>query len=217
MAQSPIKAFTKQDKATAQEVFSGTKPGWSILDQEIFIDDKVFNFGQTYVIMEMFKGGSTHLACKVFKRRPPTFKSSTADKIFEDLSKQGLVEGRIKKGQTEWKITKEGRETAKWVMAFLQAKADEIEADKAEKKKLSFDEKIRNGYYNIDNETASEFKDDLFLDEGVSDNPLKDDAYQMAWEDGHSAGFSEVRNCFYSLADLIRKAADLIKEAKSGA
>jgi hypothetical protein len=47
------------------------------------------------------------------------------------------------------------------------------------------------------------FKNDLFADLGIQDNPKREKLFTKAWEDGHSAGYSEVYNCALGLVDLI--------------
>lgn len=50
---------------------------------------------------------------------------------------------------------------------------------------------------------TAEFKADLFKDLGIENHPMREKLYSKAWEDGHSAGFSEVYNCASNLVDLI--------------
>ena len=47
------------------------------------------------------------------------------------------------------------------------------------------------------------FRDDLFVDLGITMHPLRDKLFAKAWEDGHSSGYSEVYNCALGLMDLI--------------
>jgi hypothetical protein len=47
------------------------------------------------------------------------------------------------------------------------------------------------------------FRRDLFEDLGITDNPRADKLYSMAWEHGHSVGYSEVYNYACDLAELI--------------
>jgi hypothetical protein len=49
-----------------------------------------------------------------------------------------------------------------------------------------------------------EFKADLFEEFGVTGNPKADKAYHIAWEHGHSSGFSEIYNFFSDLVELIQ-------------
>ena len=49
-----------------------------------------------------------------------------------------------------------------------------------------------------------EFKKDLFEDLGIEFNPKRDKLYSLAWEKGHSSGFSEVYNYACELVDLIQ-------------
>jgi hypothetical protein len=50
---------------------------------------------------------------------------------------------------------------------------------------------------------TAQFRLDLFEDLGISDHPMRDKLYSKAWEDGHSAGLSEVYNVASDLVDLI--------------
>jgi hypothetical protein len=49
-----------------------------------------------------------------------------------------------------------------------------------------------------------EFKQDLFEEFGVTDNPKREKAYAYAWEHGHANGFSEVYNVFDGIVELIK-------------
>lgn len=49
-----------------------------------------------------------------------------------------------------------------------------------------------------------EFKNDLFEEFGVSDNPKRFKCFDLAWEHGHSSGYEEVYNYFCDFVDLIR-------------
>lgn len=47
------------------------------------------------------------------------------------------------------------------------------------------------------------FKQDLFNELGIADNPKRDKLFAIAWEYGHSSGYSEVYNYADELVDLI--------------
>ena len=49
-----------------------------------------------------------------------------------------------------------------------------------------------------------EFVNDLFEEFGVTDNPKRHKAFELAWEKGHANGFEEVYNEFYDLVELIK-------------
>ena len=49
-----------------------------------------------------------------------------------------------------------------------------------------------------------EFKRDLFELHGVTDHPKAERCFQLAWEDGHHAGYDEVVILFDKLVDLIK-------------
>ncbi len=72
-----------------------------------------------------------------------------------------------------------------------------------EKKSLIYKEKMEI-YQTVDAEIHDNFRKDLFEDLGISNNPKKDLLYSKAWENGHSAGFSEVYNVACDLVDLIK-------------
>jgi len=47
------------------------------------------------------------------------------------------------------------------------------------------------------------FKQDLFNDLGIADNPKRDKLFAIAWDMGHSSGYSEVYNYACELVVLI--------------
>jgi len=49
-----------------------------------------------------------------------------------------------------------------------------------------------------------EFVNDLFEDFGVSDNPKRYKAFDLAWEKGHANGLGDVYNEFDDLVELIK-------------
>ena len=54
------------------------------------------------------------------------------------------------------------------------------------------------------NALEDEFINDLFVEFGVENNPKRDNCYGIAYDMGHSHGFSEVFNHFSILVDLIK-------------
>jgi hypothetical protein len=50
----------------------------------------------------------------------------------------------------------------------------------------------------------TEFKDDLLWEHGAVGNPKADKCFDLAWEYGHSAGFSEIQGFFGELVELIK-------------
>lgn len=48
------------------------------------------------------------------------------------------------------------------------------------------------------------FKEHLFTEHGVLDNPKRHKCFTMAWDYGHSAGYGEVASYFDTLVDLIK-------------
>jgi TPR repeat protein len=58
-----------------------------------------------------------------------------------------------------------------------------------------------------DHETArlvAQFKHDMFVELGIVDNPKADKLYSIAWEQGHSSGYSEVLSYAWNIVDLIK-------------
>jgi len=47
------------------------------------------------------------------------------------------------------------------------------------------------------------FKQDLFIDLGIENNPKREKLFRLAWEMGHSSGYSEVVGIADELVDLI--------------
>jgi hypothetical protein len=58
-------------------------------------------------------------------------------------------------------------------------------------------------YYDEEAKLHREFRDDLFEDYGVNDNPKRFKCFELAWERGHSSGVEAVYNCFGDLVVLI--------------
>ena len=48
-----------------------------------------------------------------------------------------------------------------------------------------------------------EFRKDLFEEFGVMENPKRNKAFYYAWDNGHSAGYSEVYGVFSDIVELI--------------
>jgi hypothetical protein len=85
---------------------------------------------------------------------------------------------------------------------------------------MNFEEKVSSGYYSRTNieyskenrkayheersKLEAEFRNDLFNYWEVQDNPKCDKAFSIAWDHGHSAGYSEVASHFADLVDLIK-------------
>ena len=49
------------------------------------------------------------------------------------------------------------------------------------------------------------FKEDLFVELGIENNPKRDKLFSLAWEMGHSCGFNEVYLVAEDLVELIRE------------
>lgn len=67
----------------------------------------------------------------------------------------------------------------------------------------AFHARLRSGHYNGQAE-YDEFKADLLQAYGVTGNPKSDRAFSIAWEHGHSCGYSEVAIVFADLVELIK-------------
>jgi hypothetical protein len=48
------------------------------------------------------------------------------------------------------------------------------------------------------------FKNDLFIEHGVTENPKANKAFEMAWDRGHSSGLEEVAREFEEIVELIK-------------
>lgn len=44
----------------------------------------------------------------------------------------------------------------------------------------------------------------LYDEYGVSNNPKREKAFRIAWQEGHSSGYSEVETYFEEMAELIK-------------
>jgi hypothetical protein len=130
-------------------------------------------------------------------------KNAVRDAILRKLSAREYVTGNIVRGKILWDITPLGSKIAVAIDELVETINQEIESKKQSFDKSDFEEKLRNNYYAIDNNTAGEFKSDLFADFGVTNNSKADKAFQLAWEYGHSAGYYEVINYFHDLVGLI--------------
>ena len=62
----------------------------------------------------------------------------------------------------------------------------------------------RQAYNAAERAKYDEFKRDLFELHGVTGHSKAELCFNMAWEDGHSAGYAEVANVFDRLVDLIK-------------
>ena len=65
-------------------------------------------------------------------------------------------------------------------------------------------ERSMEAYHNRERKIHDQFKQDMFEELGVTDNPKKDLLFSKAWEMGHSYGFSEVFHYAEELVDLIK-------------
>jgi hypothetical protein len=65
-------------------------------------------------------------------------------------------------------------------------------------------QKVRLEYFIEENRLSDLFKEDLFKEHGVSEHPKRERCYSLAYEYGHSSGYSEVANYFNELVNLIK-------------
>ncbi len=72
--------------------------------------------------------------------------------------------------------------------------SQEIEVYKVEKSKQSRDQSRLN----------EEFKNDLYKEFGVEENPKREKCFLLAYEQGHSSGRGEVYNYFAEFVELIK-------------
>jgi len=72
-----------------------------------------------------------------------------------------------------------------------------------EEKLEAFNTKLHSGHYTYPAK-YDEFKADLLQAHGVTGNPKSDRAFSLAWEQGHSCGYSEVAIVFADLVELIK-------------
>jgi hypothetical protein len=70
-------------------------------------------------------------------------------------------------------------------------------------KKASYDRRLRE-YSEEQSRLETLFKQALFFYASVEDNPKAEKVFSIAWEKGHSSGFSEVYNEFTDIVDLIK-------------
>lgn len=59
--------------------------------------------------------------------------------------------------------------------------------------------------WNVENARLhNEFKEDIFEEFGFQDHPKRERVFELAWDRGHSSGFSEVYLVFEELVELIK-------------
>lgn len=69
-------------------------------------------------------------------------------------------------------------------------------------KKQSKDERIE--WENKIYDWEKEWKQHLFKEYGVEENPKREDCFGLAWEEGHAYGYEEIENCFSKYVELIK-------------
>lgn len=57
---------------------------------------------------------------------------------------------------------------------------------------------------NVEHERYLEFKQDLFKEFGVEDDPAREIIFRKAWDVGHSSGYHEVYSEFDELMDFVK-------------
>ena len=68
----------------------------------------------------------------------------------------------------------------------------------------NYNGKAQKDYENASHKITEEFKQALFKHYGVENNPKREKAYELAWEEGHSNGYSEVEIYFSDFVHLIK-------------
>lgn len=58
-------------------------------------------------------------------------------------------------------------------------------------------------WFNEDRAIYEMFKQDLFNELGITDNPKREKLFSVVWENGHAYGYSEVFNKSLDLVELI--------------
>lgn len=75
------------------------------------------------------------------------------------------------------------------------------------KSKLPYDHldrAVRQAWIDDSRRLDAQFKLDLFDEHEVSENPKREKAFEIAWDQGHSAGLSEVASYFSDIVELIK-------------
>lgn len=62
---------------------------------------------------------------------------------------------------------------------------------------------VNEAYYTEMRRLEDQFKVDLLADLGLTGHPKADKVYALAWQRGHSSGYSEVYNEAIDLAELV--------------
>lgn len=65
-------------------------------------------------------------------------------------------------------------------------------------------EEVGTARYDVEQKKKAEFKRDLFRYHAVTKNPKADKCFMIAWDLGHSSGFSDVAGYFDQLVELIK-------------
>lgn len=81
----------------------------------------------------------------------------------------------------------------------LSARASGLYAKAKAKYKSDMEE-----YRGKSKQREAEFKTDLLEEYGVTDHPKADKAFSIAWDIGHSNGFSEIEHYFTELLPLLK-------------
>ena len=125
--------------------------------------------------------------------KPQTLYPHKQDYITYYVYDKGACILEEKSGPVTGSITK-SHLNQKYPNAVIQEVFDEV-AYKAHQKQ----------YAEETHKLEEEFKNDLFGEYGVRDNPKRFKCFELAWEHGHSSGHSEVYNYFGDFVELIRE------------
>lgn len=64
--------------------------------------------------------------------------------------------------------------------------------------------KAREEWVNIERKRYLEFKEDLFKEHGVENDPARELIFSKAWDTGHAYGYAEVYSEFEDLMDFVK-------------
>ena len=73
---------------------------------------------------------------------------------------------------------------------------------KADYASQDFTTRLHAGYYD---DYPENFREEALIDLGILNHPKADKAFQLAWDAGHSGGYSEVYNYLLDYAELLEK------------
>lgn len=99
-----------------------------------------------------------------------------------------------KNGELIWKAPLSGWKSSDYAEASVTEKSLDVEAYK----------KAHANYWDEHNRLMDDFREDIFKEFDVENNPKREKCFSLAWEHGHSSGFSDVYYYFADLVELIK-------------